>query len=171
MYTTVRVNIISSEFDKLKRRVVKFWRFGKDDVNTSMEVSPFGIDSNPLKGMAGIYAETAKNGETVLIGYINQDQLAAIGETRIFSKDANGQVKAFVWAKNDGILLLNGDANFAVKFNELKAGFDQLKVDLNDLIVKYNTHGHPAINSPTALVDVPSTASIDSAKNDNIKTS
>lgn len=178
MYTTVRVNIISSEFDKLKRRVVKFWRFGKDDVNTAIETSPFGIDSSPIKGMAGLYAETAKIGESVLIGYINQDQLAAIGETRIFSKDAAGAVKAFIWAKNDGILLLNGDTNFAVKFNELKEAFDELQDDVNTLKQNF-TSWTPVANDGGAALKAATAAwfaatlvkNIDDAKNTSIKTS
>jgi hypothetical protein len=34
---------------------------------------------------------------------------------------------------------LNGNSNFAVKYNELKTAFDQLKTDFNALVTKYNT--------------------------------
>jgi hypothetical protein len=143
-----------------------------------METSPFGIDSNPIKDMAAIYAETAKIGETVLIGYINKDQLAAIGETRLFSKDAAGLLKAYVWAKNDGILELNGNTDFAVKFSKLKEAFDELKDDVATLKQNFTTwtpvpnDGGAALKAATATwFGTPLVKNIDDAKNSNIKTS
>lgn len=174
-------SLISTEFDNLKRRIVKVRRNGKDDIQTAFEAVPFGVDSNPIKDMYAIYAPSTVKGEKVIIGYLNPDQLAAVGETRFFSKNSAGELQAYVWLKADGILELNGNANFAVKFNELKAGYDELKDTLNDLIGKWNAFAAayvpgspsaPGLPATLASQNVPaSTASIDSAKNETIKTS
>jgi hypothetical protein len=63
------IKIYSSTVDNLQRRVVKFLRFGKDDVRTSFQTGPYGIDHNPIKDMLAVYGETTKNGDTVIIGY------------------------------------------------------------------------------------------------------
>ena len=57
------VKVISSEIDNTKRRIVKFLRYGKSDVQTSFEAMPFGIDSSPTKDMIAIYAPTGENGK------------------------------------------------------------------------------------------------------------
>jgi hypothetical protein len=64
--------------------------------------------------------------------------------------------------------------DFLARFNELKAGFDQLKADYNSFVTTiYNAHNHPT--APTGPVSTPSTtgtsstASIDDAKIDEIE--
>ena len=168
----------ATSFDKLKHRIVKLLRFGSRDVQTADEVSPFGIDSNPTKNMVAIYATTVEKGEQIVIGYLLPDKLAEVGETRIYSTDANGGLKFHVWLKNDGTLELGGNAKHLARYEELKAGFDQLKEDLNNIIVAFNSHMHATAASglpspPTPGAGIPasaSTASIDSSKIDEIKT-
>lgn len=168
--------ILSTDFDTFKRRVVKVLRLGKDDVQTGKEAMPFGMDSSPIQDMVGVFMDTSEKGKPVLVGYFNKNQLAQPGETRFFSVDSNGSLKAYVWLKNDGNLLLNGDADNAVRFSKLEEGFNKLKSDLNDLIGKYNSHTHTGVqtgggssgNTPT--VATPSTASIAGAKIETVKT-
>lgn len=174
------VKVISVELDSLQRRVVKVLRMGKGDIQTSDQVAPHGIDSYPVKDMTAIYAQTEQKGETVIIGYLNKNMLAAIGETRMYSTDADGGLKTFVWLKNDGTIELGGSAKNLVRFQELKTGFDQLKTDLNDMKTKWNAFTAAYVPGGPALVGTPptlagqnspaSTASIDSAKIDEIKT-
>ena len=72
-------------------------------------------------------------------------------------------------------MIMNGTGDFAVRFSDLKTGFDQLKSDFNNFITqKYNLHTHPVIavgspTSPTTLIGTSSTSSIDSAKIDTIE--
>lgn len=172
---------ISTAFDDLKRRIVKVLVSGKDNVQTATEVSPYGIDSNPIKDMYAIYAPTETKGKKVIVGYINVEKLAATGEVRLFSTNDSGALQTFIWLKKDGIIEIGGDQNFAVRFNELKSGYDSLKNTVNDLIGKWNAFtaayvpGSPAsVGTPPTLAGqnvTPSSASIDSAKNENIKTS
>ena len=172
------VKVISTELDNLQRIVVKVLRYGKSDVQTSDQVAPHGIDSNPVKDMMAVYAQTEQTGETVIVGYLNRNMLAAVGETRIYSTNSAGELQTFIWLKTDGTIELGGDDDFAVRFNELKAGFDQLRSDHNDLVNAFNAHMHataaagpPSTPTPgSGIPATPSTASIDDAKIDEIKT-
>jgi len=172
------VKIISTEINDLTERVSKFLRFGLKDVQTALQTAPYGVDSNPIKDMIAIYGATSDKGKPVIIGYINQNQLADIGETRIFSTDASGNLKTFIWLQNDGIMEIAGDVDNMVRFSDLKSGFDELKSDLNDLKSKWNTFAAayvpggptPVGTPPTASTSSISTASIDDSKIDKIKT-
>ncbi len=169
------VKVISTEVDSLKRRIVKLLRFGKSDVQTAIEVSPYGIDSNPIKDMVAVYAETSEKGKVTIIGYLNKNQQAGIGELRTFSTDSNGVEKFYTWLKNDGTMEIGGNSNFAVKFNELKTEFNALKKSHNDFLTEYKTHVHTGgtimgSTGTTVSTQLPNTSNIDSAKNDKIKT-
>lgn len=170
------VKVISTEIDTIKRRVVKILRFGKSDVQTALECGHYGIDSNPIKDMVAVYAPTEEKGKVAIIGYINKNQKALPGEFRMFSTDANGTEKFYVWLKNDETIEIGGDSNFAVKFNELKTEFNALKTDYNNHINEYNLHTHlgVTVGSGATGITTPSTntntSNIDNAKNDKIKT-
>lgn len=131
------VKIISTEFDELKRTIVKFCRFGKGDIQTAVESSSYGIDSNPLvKDLVGVYATTSEKGQTVLIGYLIKDKIADIGETRLFSQKANGDVSFFVHLKNDGTAEIGGDEDNLVRYSALNTAVQQMKTDINTELVK-----------------------------------
>jgi hypothetical protein len=172
------VKIISSELNDLSGRILKHLGLGLNDTQTSEEVAPFGLDSNPPKDMIAIYGKTQIHGETVIIGYLNKNQLADIGEFRTFSVDEDGNQAFYTWLKNDGTMEIGGDSKNLARFQELKQGFDALKDDFNDHVQKWNTFanayapGGPSSlgTPPIAQASDPSTASIDSAKIDEIKT-
>lgn len=156
-----------SNIDDKDRRELKVVQFGAKTANV---VSSFGEDSHPLNDMIAIYASTSEKGDNVILGYINKNQIAAIGEKRLFSLMEDGSLSFAIHLKNDGTCEIGGANDFAVRFNELKAGFDQLKSDFNDLVQAYNTHTNPANgSSPPPNQATPSTASIDAAKIDKIK--
>lgn len=121
------VKIISSEIDKLNRRVVKFLRFGKSDVQTALQVSPFGLDSGPTKDMVAVYSQTSGTGETVIIGYINKKELVEPGESRLYSTDSNGELKFYVHLKKDGTMWLNGGDDNLVRYIPLNQFVNDLK--------------------------------------------
>ncbi len=158
--------IISTEINNLSQRVSKFLRFGLNDVQTAIQTAPYGVDSNPIKGMIAVYGATSEKGKPVIIGYINKNQLADVGETRIFSTDENGVLQTFIWLQNDGIMEIGGDVDNMVRFSELKSGFDELKSDFNAFL----THVHGAAGTPPTPPATPSTASIDDSKINEIKT-
>lgn len=146
------------------KRTLKVEQFG---VKTALESSPFGIDSSPIKDMTAIYSNTSNDAESVIIGYINNNQIAEQGETRLFSLDSSGNLKAFIHLKKDGVIELNGDSNFVVKYNELQNV-------LNTLATNINTENAKIAVAIGALggsyVQTPITIDISTAKNETIKT-
>lgn len=172
------VNVDSSSFDKLKRRIVKFLRMGRSDNRECIQIAPFGTDSNPIKGMKAVYIKTSLNGDSFLIGYLNVDQLAAPGEHRTYSTDADGNLKSYVWLHDDGTADILGNTDNMVRFSEMKKAFDKLRGDHNDLVNAFNSHMHATAGSgapspPTPGNGVPaspSDADISAAKIEEIKT-
>jgi len=171
--------IISTDFDNLKRRIVKVLVKGKSDFQTAKEYSNFGDDSNPPAGTRALFMETGVKGKTVIVGYLIENKLAAVGEKRIFSQKSDGSISTFIWLKADGTMEVGGDTDFMVRFNKLKTGFDQLKSDYNDLVSAFNSHTHltagtgspsPPTAVPSIIPVTPSSASIDDSKIDEIKT-
>lgn len=173
------LRITGTSFNKLKQRVVKVIGSSKSTL-TAEEYSSFGIDSNPPKDLTAIYMRTEADGDECIIGYLLKDKLAEVGETRLFSTDSDLGLKSYVWLKNDGTILINGDNNNAVLFNELKTEFNKLKQDHNTLVQKWNAFcsayapGSPSsLGTPPTLATSTVTANssnIDNAKNAKIKT-
>lgn len=151
---------------ELGKRILKVQQFGAKSAN---EVAPFGIDANPIKGMTAIYAETSNNSETVVIGYINENQLANSGEIRLYSVDENKTLKSFIWLKNDNTIEFNGNSYSSVRFEPLKQGINNKDNLINIELAKIAT----AINAivPGSYVPVNITTNIDSAKNEDLKMS
>jgi hypothetical protein len=129
------VKVISTDLDNAKKRLVKFLRFGKSDVQTSIEANPYGLDSNPIKDMVAVYSETSGKGETVIVGYLNKNLKAGVGEFRTFSTDANGNEKFYIWQKNDGNCEFGGTVDNMVRYQKLSDAMLQFQ---NKLIVQLN---------------------------------
>jgi hypothetical protein len=167
--------VISTALDSTKRLLVKVRRFGKSDIQTPYQSNPFGLDSNPIKGMKAVYSATDESGKNVIVGYLNSDQLSEVGETRLYSTDSIGAVKTYVWIKNDGTIEIGGNADYAVLFNKLKIEFNKLKTNFNNHITEYNTHTHLGVQAGSGVTGIttPSTnnntSNIDNAKNSNVK--
>ncbi len=173
------VKVISSAIEEGLRKI-KVQRLGKSDIQTPFQGNPAGIDSQPIPGLKAIHAETGEKGEPVIIGYINEELLAEDGEIRVFSLDSNGALKAYLMAKADGILEVNGNADFMVRYSALETAYDQLKDDFDNFVSTYNTHTHPVpgitaggastVASVTTSTGNPSTGDITPSKIDNVKT-
>lgn len=165
MLSFTRLN--DSTFNSVKNRILKVLRMGKNDVQTSFEAAPYGVDSNPIKDMEAIYGKTTKAGKTVILGYINKNQLAAVGENRIYSTDSNGNLKFYVWLKNDGTCELGGDADNGVRYSPLNSELTAFKNALQAELTLIQAGIASAGGSYS-----PSTLSLDisQAKIDEIKT-
>lgn len=168
MMTLTRVKGVAK--DKFSR-IIKILRLGTKDVREADEVSPFGIDSHPINDMIAIYAETIEGAEPVIIGYMNPKAIANIGELRLYSTDAQGSEKNYMWLKNDGNIEIGGSSDNMVRFSKLEQGFNELRSDFNTFVTTYNSHTHPGGEwlAPIPLGN-PSLATISQAKIDNIKT-
>ena len=167
-------SVISTALDTTYR-VVKVLRMGKDDVQEAAECAPFGVDANPIKDMIAVYAETIDKGDSVIIGYLNANQLAAPGEVRMYSTDADGAMKTYTWLKADGTMEIGGSANHMVQYEALATAFNKLKSDHDALIDEWVSFcavyapGPSVVPIPTSAAH--STADISPAKLDKIKTS
>lgn len=124
---------VKSFFIEAGKRVIKVLQFG---AKTAPVVSAFGDDAAPLEGMTAIYAETTANSQPYIIGYINTDHLAELGEKRIYSKTAAGELAAFVWCKNTGDLQLNGADHTAVRFAPLNTALANQNLKINQELAK-----------------------------------
>ncbi|HET8827765.1 MAG TPA: hypothetical protein VFM79_00415 [Pelobium sp.] len=125
MISTAKVKQWSIENGK---RILKLLQFG---AKTAKVAAPFGDDSNPVKDMTAIFAETSEKGEAVVIGYINTDMVAKVGEKRIFSLKENGTPSTFIWLKNDATMEIGGSADHAVRFTPLSAGITAKDTQIN----------------------------------------
>lgn len=146
--------------DAAKRRVIKVRAFGYSDIRTAKEISPFGIDSNPIKNMRAVYAETSSKGDRVIVGYLIPNQLADVGETRLFSTDSDGNLKTYFWLKKDGSIEIGAAANHMTQFEALQTAFNKLRDD-------FNQHVHSSNGTPPTIQ---STADMSGAKITNVKT-
>jgi len=148
------------------------------NVGEAMQIAPFGDDSTPPKNTKGLYTSTLSAKNPVILGYFNRNQITEAGEKRIFSVKEDNSISTYVYCKKDGILELGGNANFAVKYNELKTEYDKTKGLLEAVIQTINTPvNEPGNGSPSAFQAVLISAiatktigDISSAKNDKIKT-
>ena len=143
-------------------------------IKSSRQVLPPGIDAVPIEGDQGIIIVLDESmGKTVAIG-VYPDPQAESGEVRIFSRDDDGVLQAYSLHKKNGVLELNGNADFAVAFNDLKSGIDAFISDFNTFITTiYNLHTHISAGpgNPTATplpTGSSSTASIDASKVDTV---
>lgn len=175
------VKTISTEIDSLSRRVVKVLRYGTKDVQTAIESAPFGIDANPYKDLIAVYGKTDSKGKKIILGYLNKNQIADVGEIRLYSTDSSGVEKFYTFLKNDGTMEIGGNSDNMVRFSELENAFNELKSDFNTLVTTFNGHIHtttatvgatptPGVIAPTTTPGTSSTADISPAKIDEIKT-
>lgn len=145
--------------------------FAPQNVGQAPTLAPPGIDASPIAGMTAIYGATTANGVNVIIGYINTGALAEAGEIRIFSTDAQGALKAFVHAKKNGDLHLNGNTKHLTVFEEMKTAFDNFRTDFNNFVTNtYNAHTHASDGAPAVPLGTASSVNMDDAKADTLKT-
>jgi hypothetical protein len=124
---------LDSSILNLGKRIYKFLQFGAKSASESL---PYGLDSSPIKGMTAIYATTSNDAESVIIGYIQKNQLSEVGESRLFSTDENGVLKAFIWNKKNGTIEINGSDFTAVRYAPLNTGLQAQNALINTELTK-----------------------------------
>lgn len=163
----MNITKVISTFVKDQIRIIKVLRYGKNDVQTGREASPYGIDSNPIAGMEAIYAETSGKGDKVIIGYINKNKVAAVGEYRIFSTDEDGNLQFFIWLKADGTCQIGGSADNAVRYAPLAQALGNEKLAINVELAKIQA-AIAGLGGAYAKVDI--SLDVSSAKINQIST-
>lgn len=122
-YSTVN----SSEVDG-GQRILTVQQYGPKTAN---ECAPFGDDSCPVPNLTAIYAETGNDGDQVIIGYINLNQLAAAGEKRFYSVGPDGTVATYLWLKSDGTTQFGGTGDNLVRYAALNTALQAAITALN----------------------------------------
>jgi len=156
MISLTRVKEATSEF-------IKVLRYGKSDVQTADSVSPFGIDSKPVKDQIAVFCKTSDVAQSVILGYLNNSDKTEEGEFRIYATDSDGSEVFDILLKNDGTCEIGGSGDFLVKYNGLNLDFQAFILELNTkLAAAFSAVGG---SWPGITLD------ISNGKIDNIKTS
>jgi hypothetical protein len=171
--------VVGSEITKNKdadedSRVLQVELTNADDIQSIEQLGQTGEDSNPQPGARVIVLDL---GPAYRVAVATSDGItptAAEGEKEIYSYDANGNKLAYIKLVSDGTVELNGNADFAVAFDDLQTAFNQLRDDFNNFVTTvYNLHNHPTAPvgpvSPPALVGTSSSADMSGAKVDTVK--
>ncbi|MFN0254517.1 hypothetical protein [Pedobacter ureilyticus] len=103
---------------------------------TADESAPFGDDSSPLSNMIAVYADTGEIGEPVIIGYLNEMQLAKPGEKRLYSLKSDGSLSFYAWLHNDGTMELGGKVDNLVRYIPLSTGLAKHNTELSAELAK-----------------------------------
>jgi hypothetical protein len=119
---------IKSSVIEAGKRILKVEQFG---AKTAKEAYPFGFDSVPPEGFTAIFAETTNKDASVIVGYINKNQLAEVGASRMYALGESGEVSGFVYVRASGVLELNGSDFSAVRYENLKAKIYLLQTQIN----------------------------------------
>ena len=113
MITLAKVK--SSSIENFKR-IIKVLQFGP---KTAKECYPFGFDSSAPENWTAIYSDTSNKDESIIIGYINKNQIAEVGGSRMYGVANSGEVVSFLYARASGVLELNGNEFSGVRFQNL----------------------------------------------------
>lgn len=140
------------------------------DIQTVEFFPGAGEDANPADGSRVEVVRVADGYKIVVAVADGITPSMKAGEKKIYSLSA-GAIAAFVNFLDTGVLELNGNADYAVRYTALETAFNQLKSDFNAHIhtttATVGAAATPgAISTPTA----PSTADITPAKIETVKT-
>ena len=179
MIVLTRVKEATAEF-------IKVLRFGKYDVQTSSQIVPFGVDSKPTKNMLAVHSTTANKDKSIVLGYEYNSSKTSEGEARFYSTNSDGsEEKADIKLTNNGIVEINGNADFMVRYSKLETAYNELKTAHNETVISLNavittlktwivapTDGGAALKLASAALQNGTTSSgdISASKIDNVKT-
>lgn len=159
------VKILSSEISSIKTTIVKFLRSGKDDIRTCTQVSPFGIDSKPIKGVTAVYVQTQVRGDNAIVGYVIKNSKSNEGETRFYSTDTTGLEKTYILLKNDGKIEIGGNNYTSVRYSPLNSGLqsqtNSINTELGKIAVVLNSLAPGSYTLTPITVNISQSESVD----------
>lgn len=124
-----------------------------NDIQTVEYVSLPGQDENPIDGSTVYVIDI---GESYKIGIgVNDGITPAMdtGEKRLYSLDAAGAIQAFIKMLKTGIIEVNGNGDFAIRFNALDTALQAMLTSLNADIVSAGGTGGTTLDISGAKVD------------------
>lgn len=127
------------------------------DIQLCQYMASPGDHTIPPIGSQVVIAEAGRSWKIAVAFNDGRDFDATLneGDRDLYSKNH----ASFIRILSDGTIEINGSADFAVAFNDLKAGFDAF-------VTTFNAHVHTsaAAGSPTTPPTTPSTDNIDGSK-------
>jgi phage gp45-like len=142
-----------------------------DDIHTVEYMSPPGEDSNPPNGTKVLIVDVGRAYKVAIAADDNISPSMAEGEKKLYSI-SSGTIAAFINFLQSGIVEINGNNDFAVRFNELETGFNQFRTDFNNFVTIFNAHTQVVSGGVAQIPAVPgvqTTADISAAKVNEVK--
>jgi len=140
-----------------------------DDIQTVELMTTSGDDSNPPDESRVFIVDV---GGAYKIAIAVDDLITpsmSPGEKNLYSSE-NGTIKAFINLLKTGILELNGNTDYAVRYSKLNTAFNQLRNDFNLFLTHVHSGGFGGgATGPATPPFSPSTASIAAAKVEEVK--
>jgi hypothetical protein len=124
-----------------------------DDIQTVEYVSLPGQDENPIDGTRVFIIDA---GASYKIAIAADDGIAPAmseGEKRLYSLDSSGTIQAFINMLKTGIIEINGNGDFAVRWTALNTGLQNMLTALNADIVVAGGAGTTTLDISGAKVD------------------
>ena len=142
----------------------------KDDIQKVELMTNPGNESIPSLGARVTILQAGPSWKIAIAASDNITPDVEAGEKKIYSQE-NDSIKAFILLLKSGIIHINGDNDFAVRFTALETGFNQLKSDFNGSLIHIHsgvTTGG-GVSGPPTPPTVPSAADISGAKVNEVK--
>lgn len=164
--TVKGMEIRKNRDSKLNSRMLNVEISSPDDTQSVELINGNGEDFNPEnneKVLVIPISDAYKIG-LLIDDNVEPDPSVLKGEKEFYSKK-DGIKKAKLKLDEDGQVILNGGADFAVLYNELKTQVDKLKVDLL-------AHFHPGITPGPGVTGVSATLfsfNVDAAKAEKVR--
>lgn len=128
-----------------------------DDIQTVEYVPLPGTDANPIKG-SRVYILTVDNSYKIAVA-INDGVTPETdpGERHIYAVNDDGVIQSFIKLLKTGVIRINGDADFAVRFDALDQALqlyvNQVNAALGNKLDGAGTAGLTALDISAAKVD------------------
>jgi hypothetical protein len=131
--TSIKIGSIISSTISNGIRKLKLTVLGKNDVQEIEQIAPHGIDSCPPSDTRVLHVETLQRGACMVVGSINDNQLAVEGEIRLYSTNADGTLQTYVHLLEDGTIEVGGTVDNMVRYAPMADSVNEIKDDSNNL--------------------------------------
>jgi phage gp45-like len=147
---------------------------GPDDIQQVEYMSGIGDNSIPVEGSIVTIIQAGR-GWKIAVAYNDGkdfDSNISAGEKKLYAVE-NGVIKSFINILKDGNIELNGNANFAVSYNDLETAINNLVSSINSAIagaITGHTHVETGTTTAPGVGSAPSvTSDISASKVDEVK--
>jgi hypothetical protein len=136
-------------------RILKVEQIG---IKTADFATSFGDDSVPPKNWTAVYCDTLNDGDKVIVGWINSNQLTKVksGEKRLFSLKENGKDQSIeIYLRNDEKIEIGGNQDNLVRYSKLNLGLqsekNSINIELQKIATAISTLGGSYIYQPISV--------------------